>query len=357
MTSLSGNVTPGSANGLGLAARFTAPRGLWLLPSGQALLVADTDSATLRHVQLNATGGALNVSTLSAVPGVTGYADGSALATKFNAPFTVAADATGTVAFVADRSNHRVRGVFVANGSSYTFLGSGSVGSANGVGVAATLNQPYSLTFDMRLGILYIGDAANGLIRSATVPGGTVRTVAGAAGVLAWADGPPSAARFRQMYGLAVPADASTRCGADCALVVADTNNHRIRAINLSSGAVWTLGGTGTAAFADGQGTAAAFNSPFAVAAPGAVAGGAIFVSDFLTTGCGQYCPRVQLFPSRGRARALSSPMVWALLRYSPTPRDLPCFPMVLFLWWADGKVRPLFMAFAASRAPRLPHR
>ncbi|MBU6213270.1 MAG: NHL domain-containing thioredoxin family protein [Actinomycetales bacterium] len=57
-------------------------------------------------------------------------------------------------------------------------------------------------------------------------------------------DGGPSEARFSEPNGIAVlPAEVSARCGYD--LVVADTVNHCLRGVDLDSGAVRTVAGTG----------------------------------------------------------------------------------------------------------------
>jgi sugar lactone lactonase YvrE len=64
-------------------------------------------------------------------------------------------------------------------------------------------------------------------------------------------------------------------------------NNHRIRAINPTTGQVTTLAGS-TAGFADGPGTTAQFNYPSGVAvAPG----GTVYVADPTTTGSGPSTP------------------------------------------------------------------
>lgn len=72
-----------------------------------------------------------------------------------------------------------------------------------------------------------------------------------------FADGQGSAARFNTTRGLAVDAGGN--------IYVADRNNHSIRRIT-PAGTVTTLAGNGTAGYADGTGAAAQFNNPLSVA-------------------------------------------------------------------------------------------
>jgi sugar lactone lactonase YvrE len=87
-------------------------------------------------------------------------------------------------------------------------------------------------------------------------PLGVVTTLAGS-GSAAFADGTGTAASFN--YPAAV---AMTSTGD---IVVSDTNNHRIRLVT-QGGVVTTLAGSGTAQFADGTGPAASFYFPYGVA-------------------------------------------------------------------------------------------
>ena len=80
---------------------------------------------------------------------------------------------------------------------------------------------------------------------------GVVSTLAGS-GSGVYADGTGAAASFRNPYGVAVTADGQT-------VFVVDQTNHRIRRIDVASGAVSTLAGSGSGENADGTGAAASF--------------------------------------------------------------------------------------------------
>lgn len=137
-----------------------------------------------------------------------------------------------------------------------TIAGVGRVaGSTDGVGLAARFNQPCGVTADSS-GNIYIADAANALIRKIS-PLGTVSTIAGSAGATGWIDATGAAARFNFPWGIS--ADNSGN------LFVTDRYNHTVRKIVISTGAVSTVAGGGTAAFADGTGVNARFNMPFGV--------------------------------------------------------------------------------------------
>jgi serine/threonine-protein kinase len=88
-------------------------------------------------------------------------------------------------------------------------------------------------------------------------PAGVVTTLAGS-GSAAFADGQGVAASFKSPRGVAViPSNGN--------IVVADSGNNRIRLIS-PTGFVSTLAGTGTAAYGDGPGATATFNDPQGVA-------------------------------------------------------------------------------------------
>ena len=113
-------------------------------------------------------------------------------------------------------------------------------------------------------------------VDAATPPGASstnVTTIAGQGGTSGFADGNGSTARFQKLSGVAI--------GPDDAIYVADTSNQRIRVVRSSgSPSVWTvttLGGNGTAGFADGPAASAMFNNPQGVAVD---ANGTVYVAD-----------------------------------------------------------------------------
>lgn len=125
--------------------------------------------------------------------------------------------------------------------------------------------SPASVALDQS-GNVYVGDYGNHKIRKIT-PGGIVSTFAGS-GVAGFADGTGAAAQFNSPSGLYVDATGN--------VYVADHGNHRIRKIT-PAGVVTTFAGSGTAGSANGTGTAAQFNGPYAMDADAA---GNLYVAD-----------------------------------------------------------------------------
>jgi hypothetical protein len=188
--------------------------------------------------------------------------------------------------FVADTTNHCIRkitfpnGLILNGGVVSTLAGSGTAEYADGTGAAASFNRPTGVAVDTN-GNLFVADQYNNRIRRIVISTGAVSTIAGFGGGMTFADGTGINARFRSPSGVAVDASGN--------IFVADKENHRIRKISLpagttswstaanNAGVVTTIAGSGTAAFADGTGTAATFNMPSGVAVD---ATGNIFVAD-----------------------------------------------------------------------------
>jgi DNA-binding beta-propeller fold protein YncE len=86
-------------------------------------------------------------------------------------------------------------------------------------------------------GTVFVADSYNHRIKRLDPATGAIVTVAGS-GEPGAADGPLKAASFSEPGGLAV---------AGNLIYVADTNNHRVRVVDLTAGTVTTLTKTGTA--------------------------------------------------------------------------------------------------------------
>jgi hypothetical protein len=253
--------SPGSANGVGAAARFRNPWAVAVDGVG-TLYVADTGNHTIRKVTPAGV-----VSTLAGFAGVSGHTDGVGSAARFHFPSGVAVDAAGVV-YVADQENHTVRRVTPA-GAVTTIAGlAGARGYADGVGPAARFNDPSGVAVDAA-GTVYVSEYGNHTVRRLT-PDGTVTTVAGKGGIAGSADGAGSQARFDSPFAIAVDTAGT--------VFVADSLNHTVRAIFPGGVATTIAGRARVEARGDGTGSAARFSVPGGLAVD---AGGSVYIAEY----------------------------------------------------------------------------
>lgn len=135
----------------------------------------------------------------------------------------------------------------------------------SGLASEAKLNLPSSLVFDAA-GIVYISDQGNQCIRKVDISN-IITTIAGS--TAGFADDTGKAAKFNFPSGSnAMPGGKMDITNDGLHLLVADTKNHKIRKIEIATGAVTTIAGTGTDSYSGDGGAAinATLNMPSDVA-------------------------------------------------------------------------------------------
>lgn len=249
-----GTTAAGSTDAVGTAARFTNPNGVCTSPDGSQLFVGDSGNHIIRQVTISSA----NVVTLAGTASSTGTTDATGASARFNTPKGCVVDPTGTNLYVADTNNHTIRKIVIATGVVTTFAGvAGSSGTTNGDRTIAQFNQPNSVVLDRVGAVMYITDTLNNLIRKIIMSDGTVSTFAGS-GTQSSVDGTGTAATFNRPRYLAIDS-------TDTNLYVTDSG-HLVRQIVIATQKVTTIAGSGTASSTDGTGTSASFNTPRGIA-------------------------------------------------------------------------------------------
>lgn len=187
-----------------------------------------------------------------------GYANGAGGSARFNRPFGVAAAPDGLTALVAEYGGRRIRRIVIATGVVSLVAGSGYAGYANGVGASAQFMSPRDVSVTPDGLTAVVADEHSNRIRCITLASSMVSTLAGS-GAVGNGDGAGASAQFHFPCGVAVTPDGLT-------VLVADSNNHRIRSIVLATQVVTTVAGSGTAGYTEGVGASAHFNQPMGLA-------------------------------------------------------------------------------------------
>ena len=229
----------GFMNGSRADATFDHPSGLVICANGD-LVVVDTKNHALRLVVKEVAGS----STVSSKPVRTfagaedpGFADGFAVdrleedQALFDGP-TCAVLLEGGDLAILDTGNHALR-LLTPKGVVSTLAGWMEPGFRDGAGRNARFCFPSGLALDFKNKRLIVSDTGNHAIRMVSMQG-IVSTIAGD-GLAGFVDDVLANARFSSPTGVVVDG-----CGK---IVVADTGNNRIRAIELPGVCVTTLAG------------------------------------------------------------------------------------------------------------------
>ncbi len=324
ITTVAGTGTPGYSGNPGGAtlAQLNSPVYLLPIPDG-GFFVSDEFNHVIRRVD------ALGTITTVAGNGLPGFADGPATAgAQLNEPRALAfADGTGNVLLVSDAENNRIRRLDLTGGTLTTIAGTGAgeftpdgapaatsaIFTPSGILVAPdgrivfSENRAYRVraidadsnlvtlvggiaafdgdggpALDAQLnqvtsvtrdssGRLIVSDEGNARVRRLDLCTGLVETIAGSGDRAFGGDDGPAIDAGLTAYDALVDVDGN--------LIIADADNHRVRVVD-PSGKITTLAGTGTPGFSgdDGQPTAAKLNRPMGIALDAA---GDLYVADF----------------------------------------------------------------------------
>jgi len=206
---------------------------LWetlLGPFGVDLYSLSQDDLTARHL---------------VGPSSAGYQDGQAKFVRFNSPLDVTFSKDGSWLAMADTNNHAIRRIDAETGAVTTIAGcprnGNCLGSQDGPATLASFYSPTAVAIDPQDLFVFVADTNNNMIRQIDLTTKVVTTVTGATKP-GYADGLLAASQFYNPTGIAVHPDFTNE---NKVVVVADTQNHAIRMIDLFQGKVSTVAGSG----------------------------------------------------------------------------------------------------------------
>jgi DNA-binding beta-propeller fold protein YncE len=242
-----GSGTQGRDDGAFSTARFRRPQGTCLV--GNVLYIADTENHLIRAADLNA--GTVRTVLGTGAQGHETDFEKRGAAVELNSPWDLTA--VGGTLFIAMAGRHQLWSVDLATLRAAVLAGSGAEARRDGPALEAVLAQPSGLTSDGK--VLYFADSESSSIRRAALaPGGRVRTIVGEdLFEFGDTDGPAAVARLQHPLGIAAYAGL---------LYVADTYNHKIKRVDPARRNTVTFAGSGTRGTADGPRSEAQFDEP-----------------------------------------------------------------------------------------------
>ncbi|MEO8761695.1 MAG: T9SS type A sorting domain-containing protein [Bacteroidia bacterium] len=260
ITTIAGDGTLGYSGDGGQAtdAKFSNPNSIDIDKTGN-MYITDFNNNVIRKVNIS-TG---IVSTIAG-NGNVGYSGdgGQATSAVLTSPLGIAIDTFGNL-FFCDEINHIVRKINRQSGIITTIVGTGTAGYSGDGGLAnnAQINNPLKVQFD-KLNNIYIVDAGNNVIRKVDATTSVITTIAG-----------NGSAGYNGDGGHATNAQLNVP-----EFIIIDTfgnlfisdgvNNNVVRRVDISTGIISTIAGTGVAGY-NGDGInplAAQLNAPIGLA-------------------------------------------------------------------------------------------
>ena len=223
----------GGDGGSATAATLNMPHEIQFDSAGN-IYIAERDNHVVRKVEAKT--GIISTFAGTGMPGFSGDG-GPAARAQLRQPHSIAVDPSGKL-LICDIGNHRIRQVDFSTGVIETYGGTGErQPTPDGAPVkTAPLNGPRTMSFD-RNGNLYLALREGNAIYRIATKAGTIHHLAGTGEQGYSGDGGP--ARLARLAG---PKGLTYGGGR---LYVADTESHVIRSIDLATGVITTLLGTG----------------------------------------------------------------------------------------------------------------
>ena len=246
------------------ATDLNEPKGVVASPDGNNLFVAGGSSNRIHQVSLGTGGGITSI----AGSGTAGSDDGTGSAATFADPHGVAVTSDGSTLYVVEKAGYRSRVRRIILSSTVVTSIAGCISSwgcgseSDGTGVDATFNDLRAIVISPNDETLYVAD--NKAIRQVVIATGVVTTIAGHLNWMSYPlhDGVGSDARFYKPAGMALSSDGTIIYVG--AMGDSSMSDNRIRRLVISTTAVTTLAGTQSFHYQpiDATGTSARFYGP-----------------------------------------------------------------------------------------------
>ncbi len=252
----------GLADGTLEGAQFNRPQGMAL--SGEALYVADTENHAIRVVDLEM--GTVETVAGTGRKGGERSEGGASLEVDLRSPWDLAL--VGRNLHIAMAGSHQIWTLNLDTNVVQATVGTGGENIVDGPPEEALLAQPSGIAADED-DVLYFADSETSSIRSADITSAHQVTTLVGSGLFDFGDidGPGERARLQHPLGIDVDAGV---------VYVADTYNHKIKRIVIDTGHVSTLAGSGQRGRQDGPAEEASFYEPGGLS----VAEGRVYVAD-----------------------------------------------------------------------------
>jgi hypothetical protein len=247
-------LSSGSTDGIGTNVRLYNPYAVNISPDGTFAVIADSYNHMVRHIVLST----VSVQPIAGNGDAAGSVDSLSTNSKFNFPCGLTISPNSVFALVADSNNNLIRSIVISTVSVSTLAGLAlSSGSTNGIGTNAKFNNPFGVIISPDGSAAFVTDTINHLIRRIDIATAAVTTFFGGSG--GSANGIGTNGKLNSPRGISLSSDGVFA-------LIADSSNHLIRSLVLSTASMTTLAGVATSSGAtNGIGTNAKLYYPTAI--------------------------------------------------------------------------------------------